>query len=147
MVSLIGVVTRGDPLIVVVSYCEHGDIKSVLARAAADGTPWSEARKLQMCQEIACGMAHLTQCHIIHRDLASRNVLLTSSNSCKVADFGLSRFTASETYYRTQQGNFVSTPRPPSSSIPSLSRNTKHRNCAACPARPRGMTARCPTVD
>ena len=108
VVSLIGVVTCGDPLIVVVSYCEHGDIKGVLGRAAADGTPWNEKRKLQMCQEIACGMAHLAQCHIIHRDLASRNVLLTSSNTCKVADFGLSRFTASETYYHSQQGTFVS---------------------------------------
>ena len=110
IVSLIGVVTRGDPLIVVVSYCEHGDIKGVLRRAAADGTPWNEKMKLRMCQEIACGMSHLSQCQIIHRDLASRNVLLTSNYVCKVADFGLSRFTASEDYYRSQQGTFVSLP-------------------------------------
>ena len=114
VVSLIGVITRGDPLIVVVSYCERGDIKTVLGQAAADGNPWDEHRKLLMCQEIACGMAHLAQCHIIHRDLAGRNVLLTSSNTCKVADFGLSRFTASEIYYRTHQGTFVSG-RPPMS--------------------------------
>ena len=108
VVSLIGVVTRGDPLVVVVSYCEHGDVEGVLKRSAADGKPWSEKCKLRMCHEVACGMAHLVECHIIHRDLASRNVLLTSSNACKVADFGLSRFTASETYYRSQQGTFVS---------------------------------------
>ena len=106
IVSLIGVVTRGDPLIVVVSYCEHGDVAAVLKRAAADGMPWSLTRKLRMCQEVACGMSHLGQCHVIHRDLASRNVLLTSGNTCKVADFGLSRFTASEYYYRAQAGTF-----------------------------------------
>ena len=106
VVSLIGVVTRGDPLIVVVSYCEHGDLESALKKAAADGTPFTEKRKLQMCHEVACGMAHLAQCHVIHRDLASRNVLLTSVNSCKVADFGLSRFTASETYYSSRNGIF-----------------------------------------
>ena len=108
VVSLIGVITRGDPLVVVVSYCEHGDVEGVLKRAAADGIPWNEKRKLRMCHEVACGMAHLTQCRVIHRDLASRNVLLTSSNNCKVADFGLSRFTASEYYYRSEQRTFVS---------------------------------------
>ena len=108
VISLIGVVSRGNPLVAIVSYCEHGDVEGVLKRAAADGTPWHETRRLQTCREIACGMAHLTQCHVIHRDLATRNVLLTSTDTCKVADFGLSRFTASEYYYRSQQRTFVS---------------------------------------
>ena len=34
LVSLVGVITRGDPLIVVISYCEHGSLVSLLRRRA-----------------------------------------------------------------------------------------------------------------
>ena len=106
LVSIIGVITRGHPWVIIVSYCEHGDISQVLRRAAANGEAWWEATKLQMCHEIACGMNHLTVSRIVHRDLAARNVLLTSNKVAKVADFGLSRYIAdteqnTETYYRS----------------------------------------------
>ena len=35
-------------------------------------------------------MHYLSSRCIVHRDLAARNVLLDASNTCKVADFGLS---------------------------------------------------------
>ena len=79
LVSIIGVITRGDPWTIIVSFCEHGDIGGVLRRAAANGEPWWESTKVQICHEIACGMIHLTTSHIVHRDLAARNVLMTST--------------------------------------------------------------------
>lgn len=57
-------------------------------------------------------MAHLAEHRFVHRDLACRNVLLDSQLTCKVADFGLSRATAtgssneSAPYYRSTQGTF-----------------------------------------
>ena len=110
LVALVGVVTRGDPWVVVVSFCEHGDIAAVLQVAAANGEPWEGALKLRMCREIASGMGHLASCRVVHRDLAARNVLLASSHVCKVADFGLSRYVAETeaqaTYYRSTNGCF-----------------------------------------
>lgn len=41
--------------------------------------------------EIACGMEHLSEKQVIHADLATRNVLLTSDKVAKITDFGLSR--------------------------------------------------------
>ena len=38
-------------------------------------------------------MAHLEARGIIHRDLASRNVLMSSTLTAKVADLGLARIT------------------------------------------------------
>merc|ERR1719183_3167649 len=34
LVSLIGVVTRGDPLVLIISYCEHGSLLSLLKSRA-----------------------------------------------------------------------------------------------------------------
>jgi serine/threonine protein kinase len=90
LVSLIGVVTRGDPMVLIIQYCAQGEILGMLKKAAAEGTPILLVDKLRMAREIALGMEHLSKMHFIHRDLAARNVL-HSEGLCKIADFGLSR--------------------------------------------------------
>ena len=94
LVSLVGCVTRGAPLLLVVSFCENGSLLSY-----AKSTALALADKLRMAYEIACGMAHLAEHHIVHRDLAARNVLVDSAVHCQVADFGLSRNLVSEQDY------------------------------------------------
>jgi serine/threonine protein kinase len=91
LVSIVGVITRGQPKVLVISYCEHGELQKELKKRAANGVPVDPATKLRFCAEVADGMGHLAQHHFVHRDLAARNVLLSSGMVCKVADFGLSR--------------------------------------------------------
>jgi len=109
LVSIIGVITRGDPLVLVLQYCEHGSVIDELETQAAAGTPVSYAIKMKMALDVAHGMEHLASLRFIHRDLAARNVLVAdgklggglanaiknqktgASLVCKVADFGLSR--------------------------------------------------------
>jgi serine/threonine protein kinase len=122
LVSIIGVVTSGSPLILVLSYCDHGSMLSHLTKRAAEGNAVPAASKLDFAAQTAAGMAHLSGRHFIHRDLAARNVLLASGQSasnlvCKVADFGLSRGgngseggegkDEDEAYYRSQTGVFA----------------------------------------
>jgi len=76
LVSLLGVVTSGLPLLLVVSYCEHGSLLTVVRERAEVGDPLSTAAKLRFAVHIAKGMAHLASLHFIHRDLAARNVLV-----------------------------------------------------------------------
>lgn len=124
LVSIIGVVTRGMPLMLVVSFCENGSLLGVLRDAASKGPSLTASTKLKMSAEIAKGMAHLASKLFIHRDLAARNVLVSSGSVCKVADFGLSRGTGevgspggndddsggdadeSASYYRSSTGVF-----------------------------------------
>jgi serine/threonine protein kinase len=90
LVSMVGVVTRGDPLVLVISFAAGGSVQDVLKKQHASGEPLSIADKLQMAVEVARGMEHIAKNHFIHRDLAARNVLV-AEGLCKIADFGLSR--------------------------------------------------------
>lgn len=118
VVSLIGVVTSGEPAMLILSICEHGSLKSALAEAFDANAPLPPAVKNQICMDIATGMAHLHSRRFIHRDLAARNVLLAGGMTAKVADFGLTRAMAGsgagaddagggdKDYYRSHRGVF-----------------------------------------
>lgn len=73
LVSIVGVITRGDPLVLVIQFCEHGSLLSVLKTSAAAGNPVDLLDKVQYAVDVGKGVAHLTGLHFIHRDLASRN--------------------------------------------------------------------------
>jgi len=61
--------------------------------------------QINMAQQIASGMVFLEENHIVHRDLALRNVLIGGqppSYTIKVSDFGLSRNTGDKEYYKSE---------------------------------------------
>ena len=111
VLSLIGVVTRGTPMMLLCSYCEHGSLLAYMTNCP--GLP--EQDKIKMAVEITRGMDFLTGRRFVHRDLAARNVMMDSQLTCQVADFGLSRGTkgadavgseADQDYYRSENGVF-----------------------------------------
>jgi serine/threonine protein kinase len=55
-------------------------------------------------------MRYLHSCNIIHRDLATRNVLMTNDNHAKIGDFGLSRLLSSENVYNGSQLKAIPAP-------------------------------------
>jgi serine/threonine protein kinase len=90
ILGLVGVVLDdgGGPLLVIVSYCEHGNLLDYLTQQkAADDQTWM----VQAGRQIACGMVHLVSRGFIHRDLAARNVLVDGHKRLRIADFGMSR--------------------------------------------------------
>jgi hypothetical protein len=114
LVSLIGVVTSGVPLLIIIALCENGSLKGqlekrVLGEGKLAAKPGVLPPKIDadIGLEIARGMLHLVEHHLVHRDLAARNVLLDSQLVCKVADFGLSRAFSGEEgkdYYKSTTG-------------------------------------------
>ncbi len=97
VVRLIGVVTVGSPLMVVMEYCEHGALNNYLAKFT-----FSIEVKLSMAGDCADGLAYLTSRGFVHRDIAARNVLISSDRRAKIADFGMSRETSAHEYYKSR---------------------------------------------
>jgi serine/threonine protein kinase len=69
----------------VMEYCEHGNLKSWLT----DNTI-SYKQRLSIALDACKGLKYLASRGIVHRDVAARNVLLSSEKRGKLADFGMS---------------------------------------------------------
>ena len=54
--------------------------------------------------DCAEGLAYLSSHNFIHRDIAARNVLLSSERRAKIADFGMSREAIDSNYYQSKGG-------------------------------------------
>ncbi|EGD83613.1 TK protein kinase [Salpingoeca rosetta] len=95
VVGLVGVVTRGRPVMVVMEFCEHGSLDRYL-RTTFQRVQLSFISKLRMGLDVVEGMCFISSKSAIHRDLACRNILVTQDFVCKITDFGLAR---KETHY------------------------------------------------
>ncbi|GAY52658.1 hypothetical protein CUMW_143580 [Citrus unshiu] len=92
IVLLMGAVTEPPNLSIVTEYLSRGSLYKLLhipdARVVVD-----ERLRLNMAYDVAKGMNYLHQRRppIVHRDLKSPNLLVDSTYTVKVCDFGLSR--------------------------------------------------------
>eukprot|EP00035_Acanthoeca_spectabilis_P002076 m.84916 g.84916 ORF g.84916 m.84916 type:complete len:332 (-) comp11334_c1_seq1:49-1044(-) len=76
------------PALLLLTYCEHGDLLRFVTDAKA--TELNTSMLLTFCADVAAGMSYLSSRRIVHRDIAARNVLLNSQLKCLVSDFGMS---------------------------------------------------------
>lgn len=99
IIGLIGVVTCGSPMLMVLQYCEHGALNMMLANR-----PKMAAHHLiGYLLGTAKGMRYLASQHFVHRDLAGRNILVDAADRPKIADFGLSRDLEEADYYQSDE--------------------------------------------
>lgn len=73
-----------QPMMIIMEYFHKGDLKQYLRE---NMVPQSTLYK--MIIDILTGMEYLSEKLYIHRDLATRNIFVSSQLECKIGDFGL----------------------------------------------------------
>ncbi|XP_030749572.1 atrial natriuretic peptide receptor 2-like isoform X2 [Sitophilus oryzae] len=115
IVKLLGVVTKTQPLHTLMEYCLYGDLKTyLLSRRHFLTNPnigpesleeISPKRLTSFALDIARGLSYLSEMRYVHRDLASRNVLINAQRMAKIGDFGMTRpMNDYESYRFTRKG-------------------------------------------
>lgn len=104
VVRLLGVVSRGQPVLVIMELMVNGDLKGYLRshrpESGNEEQPPTLRRILQMAIEISDGMAYLSAKKFVHRDLAARNCMVSEDLTVKIGDFGMTRDIYETDYYR-----------------------------------------------
>ncbi|XP_068090235.1 insulin receptor isoform X2 [Hyperolius riggenbachi] len=112
VVRLLGVVSKGQPTLVIMELMGHGDLKSYLRSLRPDaennpGRPPPTIREMiQMSAEISDGMAYLNAKKFVHRDLAARNCMVAEDFTVKIGGCPYKEFEKKKnsTWHQTQQG-------------------------------------------
>lgn len=98
LVQLYGVCSKHRPIFIVAEYMKHGSLLHFLRRHEKALSERGPLLLLDVCLQVASGMAYLELHNYIHRDLAARNCLVGENYVVKVADFGLARYVMDDEY-------------------------------------------------
>jgi NIMA (never in mitosis gene a)-related kinase len=72
-------------------YCEGGDMFNKIAKQKEMGVLFSEHQILTWFVQMALALKHVHDRKILHRDLKTQNIFLTSKGEIKIGDFGIAR--------------------------------------------------------
>ncbi|XP_057314524.1 tyrosine-protein kinase SRK2-like [Hydractinia symbiolongicarpus] len=101
LIQLYAVVTVDEPILIVTELMTNGSLLDYFRHGDGPSLKFSEL--VDICAQVAQGMAFLESRNFIHRDLAARNILVGENKIVKIADFGLSRCIV-DGDYDAQQG-------------------------------------------
>ncbi|XP_048085952.1 protein tyrosine kinase 2aa isoform X13 [Alosa alosa] len=100
IVKLIGVITE-NPVWIIMELCTMGELRSFLQVRKYN---LDLATLILFAHQLSTALAYLESKRFVHRDIAARNVLVSSTDCVKLGDFGLSRYMEDSSYYKASKG-------------------------------------------
>eukprot|EP00040_Diaphanoeca_grandis_P026364 m.147498 g.147498 ORF g.147498 m.147498 type:complete len:339 (+) comp30540_c3_seq2:1023-2039(+) len=114
VVKFINLVSEDGALKIVMEFCEHGTLSQWISKSyKTSKSDELVGQAIQFCKDVAEGLQYICAKHFVHRDVASRNVLIGRDAGllvAKVSDFGLAQkmsLTNDKMEYRGLPGDSV----------------------------------------
>eukprot|EP00812_Abedinium_dasypus_P014369 NODE_788_length_1363_cov_12.607798.p1 GENE.NODE_788_length_1363_cov_12.607798~~NODE_788_length_1363_cov_12.607798.p1 ORF type:complete len:314 (+),score=76.64 NODE_788_length_1363_cov_12.607798:3-944(+) len=83
--------SENGTLAIVMDYADGGDLHQRITRTRKAGQSFSERQVIRWFTEASLALKYMHDKHVLHRDLKSQNLFLTSSDRLRVGDFGISK--------------------------------------------------------
>ncbi|MEQ2158365.1 putative serine/threonine protein phosphatase [Goodea atripinnis] len=90
IVKLMGVITE-NPVWIIMELCTLGEVRKYSLDLAT---------LILYSYQLSTALAYLESKRFVHRDIAARNVLVSTVDCVKLGDFGLSRYMEDSSYYK-----------------------------------------------
>ncbi|XP_062559415.1 uncharacterized protein LOC134224153 [Armigeres subalbatus] len=100
IIKLIGICS-GSPIWIVMELARLGELRAYLKK---NGPKLKLGTLLLYSYQLSTALSYLESKKFVHRDIAARNVLVSSPTCIKLADFGLSRWVEDQSYYTSTKG-------------------------------------------
>ncbi|XP_016099190.1 focal adhesion kinase 1-like isoform X6 [Sinocyclocheilus grahami] len=100
IVKLIGIITE-NPVWIIMELCTLGELRSFLQIRKYN---LDLSTLILFAYQLSTALAYLESKRFVHRDIAARNVLVSSTDCVKLGDFGLSRYMEDSSYYKASKG-------------------------------------------
>lgn len=92
-------------LYIVMENADGGDLATAIQNRRKDMKYWDEEEVMRIFVQICLALKHVHNANILHRDLKSQNIFLTSKGVVKLGDFGIAKvLDATDDQARTQIG-------------------------------------------
>ncbi|XP_055694399.1 focal adhesion kinase 1 isoform X2 [Lutzomyia longipalpis] len=100
IIRLIGICSN-PPIWIVMELARLGELRAYLKKHS---NKLKLGSLLLYCYQLSTALSYLESKKFVHRDIAARNVLVSSPTCIKLADFGLSRWVEDQSYYHSSKG-------------------------------------------
>ena len=101
IIRLLGVCSAA-PVWIVMELARYGEMRAYLQKNNAR-LEHDLATLVLFAYQLSTALSYLESKKYVHRDIAARNILVSSDDCVKLADFGLSRW-VEESYYKASKG-------------------------------------------
>jgi len=80
-----------ERILIIMEYADAGDLAATIKKQKERRELIPEAQVISWFVQITFGLQYIHKKNILHRDLKTQNIFLTSQNLVKIGDFGISK--------------------------------------------------------